>query len=40
MINISPEDRKASRVGRVAAYMEFLIKADGIKRDSAKYGMS
>ncbi len=40
MININSEDRKASRVGRVAAYMEFLIKADGIKRDSAKYGMS
>ena len=39
MINIDPEDRKASRVGRVAAYMEFLIKADNIKRDSAKYSM-
>ena len=40
MINLDKEDRKASRVGRVAAYMEFLIKADGIKRDAAKYGMS
>jgi len=40
MINIDPEDRKASRVGRVAAYMEFLIKADNIKRDSAKYSLT
>ncbi len=39
MINVDPEDRAASRVGRVAAYMEFLIKADNIKKDSAKYGM-
>lgn len=40
MINVDPEDRKASRVGRVAAYVEFLIKADNIKKDSAKYGMA
>jgi len=39
MINVKPDDRAASRVGRVAAYMEFLIKADNIKKDSAKYGM-
>jgi hypothetical protein len=39
MINVDPDDRKASRVGRVAAYMEFLIKADNIKKQAAKYGM-
>lgn len=39
MINVHPDDRAASRVGRVAAYMEFLIKADNIKKESAKYGM-
>lgn len=39
MINVRPDDRAASRVGRVAAYMEFLIKADNIKKESAKYGM-
>lgn len=40
MINSDPNDRAAARVGRVAAYVEFLIKADKIKKDSAKYGMS
>ena len=39
MINIAPDDRRAARVGKVAAYMEFLIKSDNIKKDSAKYGM-
>lgn len=40
MVNVQPDDRAASRVGRVAAYMEFLIKADKIKKESAKYGMT
>lgn len=39
MINVNPDDRKAARVGKVAAYIEFLIKADNIKKDAAKYGM-
>lgn len=39
MINSDPNDRVAARVGRVAAYVDFLIKSDNIKRDSAKYGM-
>ena len=39
MINVKSDDRKATRVGLVAAHVEFLLKADRIKKDSAKYGM-
>lgn len=39
MINVHSDDRRAARVGKVAAYVEFLIKADNIKKDAAKYGM-
>lgn len=39
MLNIPKDARTANRVGQVAAYVEFLIKADNIKKDSAKYGM-
>lgn len=39
MVNADPNDRKANRVGKVAAYIEFLIKADNIKKTTAKYRM-
>lgn len=39
MLNIPKDARTANRVGQVAAYVEFLIKADDIKKNSAKYGM-
>jgi len=38
MINLDKNDRKAKRVAMVAAHFEFLIKADDIKRNTAKYG--
>lgn len=39
MINIPKDARTAVRVGQVAAYVDFLLKSDNIKKDSAKYGM-
>ena len=39
MVNVKPDDRKAARVGKVAAYIEFLLKADNITKNSAKYGL-
>jgi hypothetical protein len=39
MINLKADSRTSSRIGQVAAYCEFLIKADHIKKESAKYGL-
>lgn len=39
MINVKSDARKATRVGMVAAHIEFLMKADNIKKTAAKYGM-
>lgn len=39
MINVKPDDRKAAKVGKVAAYIEFLLKADNITKNTAKYAM-
>lgn len=38
MIHSDPTDRKANRVALMAAHFEFLAKADGIKKDSARLG--
>ena len=38
MVNVGKEERTAVRVGKVAAYVDFLIKTDNIKKDAAKYG--
>lgn len=38
MINVPKDSRTAVRVGMVSEFVKFLLKTEGIKRDSAKYG--
>ena len=40
VVNVRNDDRKAVRVGKVAAYVEFLMKSDNIQSNSAKYGLA
>ena len=39
MIHSDPSDRKANRVALMAAHFDFLAKADGIRKRTAKMGM-
>ena len=39
MINVRPDQRKSVRIGLVKEYVDFLMKSEYIKKESAKYGM-
>ena len=39
MVGVKDDARTAVKVGQVAAYIEFLLKSDNIKKESAKYGL-
>ena len=40
MINLDKNDRRSTKVAMIAAHFEFLLKADDIKRNSAKYSLT
>lgn len=39
MINVRPDQRKSMRIGLVKEYVDFLMKSEYVKKESAKYGM-
>ena len=39
MINVRKDQRKAVKIGLVAEYVNFILKSENIKKESAKYGM-
>lgn len=39
MINVRPDQRKSMRIGLVKEYVDFLMRSEYVKKESAKYGM-
>jgi len=38
MINVRPDQRKSMRIGLVKEYVDFLMRSEYVKKESAKYG--